>query len=73
MKNNIKLCDKCAAVDIKTIKKELDKTNKEISYEIGCLSFCGIGRTKPFAVVNNTPIIESTTEELITKIKEVLK
>lgn len=73
MKNNIKLCDKCAAVDIKTIQNELNKTNKEIDYEIGCLSFCGIGRTKPFAIVNNTPIISTTIAELITKIQEVLK
>ena len=71
--NNIKLCPKCKAVNIPLIKKELAKTNKEITYEIGCLSFCGIGMTKAFAVVNNNPIVCNNNEELITKIKEVLK
>lgn len=71
--NNIKLCDKCKAVDVKKIQNELSNIDKEIKYEIGCLSFCGIGRTRPFAIVNNTPIITDNTDELIEKIKEVLK
>jgi len=71
--NNIKLCPKCKAVDIKKIEKELSKETKEITYEYGCLSFCGIGRTKAFAIVNNNPIIADNNEILIQKIKEVLK
>lgn len=69
--NNIKLCNKCKAVNIPLIKKELG--NKNITYEIGCLSFCGIGKTKAFAIVNNTPIISDTNEDLIIKIKKALK
>ena len=56
--------------EIGTLLKEID-ANAEII--VGCQNICGICRTKPFTIVNGMPIIASTEDELISKIKEKAK
>lgn len=63
------ICDKCKMMNIKSIVPKLKKIDKFAEIRIGCQNFCGIGRTKCFAIVNNIPVIASSSDELILKIK----
>lgn len=38
-----------------------------------CLSFCGLCRVKPYAIVNNRRIFGKTPEECLDKIREAIK
>ena len=64
-----KICDKCKGFDYKKIISEIKKIDNAAEFEIGCQNFCGVGRTKPFVILNNKPIIADNINELINKIK----
>lgn len=68
--NKYGICDKCKAVNTKSIVSKIKEFDKTAEFLIGCQNFCGIGRTKPFVILNNIPIIAENEEELIEKIKE---
>lgn len=68
-----KICDKCKGTNISTLIPRLKEIDENATIKIGCHNFCGIGRTKPFAIVNQRPIIALDEDELIVKIKEFLK
>ena len=61
----VRICDKCIS---KEVIKDLEKENIELIVE--CINFCGIGKNKYVAIVNNMPIISESKEEFITKIKK---
>lgn len=61
----VRICDKCLS---KETIKELEKENIELTIE--CINFCGIGKNKYVAIVNNMPIISENKEEFISKIKK---
>lgn len=70
--NKFLICDKCAATDIKKITVELKKLDSNCEIIIGCHNICGIGRTKPFVIFNNRPIIGNSIEEVITELKKLI-
>lgn len=70
MKNEYRICDKCKAVNTKKFVKIIQEIDNDSIIKIGCQNFCGIGRTKPFIILNNIPIIDNTEDELINKIKD---
>lgn len=70
--NKFAICDICKATNIETLVPRLKEIDKDAVIEIGCQSFCGIGATKSFAIVNNIPVIADNEDELIDKIKQSL-
>lgn len=70
--NKIGICDKCRAVNYKLLIQEIKKLDKNIEFIIGCQNMCGIGRNKPFVILNHKPIIGENEKDLLNKIKDML-
>jgi len=67
-----KICDKCKSINIQTLIFKLKQLNENAKIEIGCQNFCGIGRSKPFIIVDHIPIIAENEEELVEKVRDFL-
>ncbi len=72
MSNEFKICNRCKGTNVDTLIPKLKEIDPEASIVVGCQNFCGIGRTKSFAIVNHLPVIAENEDELIKEIRKKL-
>jgi len=71
--NKLGICDKCKAVNYKNIINQIKMLDPNIEINIGCQNMCGVGRMKPFVILNHKPIIGNNEKDLIEQITTLLK
>lgn len=69
----VDVCDGNAITTI-NIEEVLEKEFPEVAVLMNeCLSFCGLCRVKPYALVNGKRIFGNTPEECLDKIREAIR
>ena len=64
----IRICDKCKATHSNLLLVKLKEIFPDAKIILGCQNMCGIGRNKPFVIINDKPIIADNDNELIERI-----
>ena len=70
--NEFRICDKCKGTNVESLKRKLLTIDEKAQMLVGCQSYCGPGRDRPFVFVNGKPLIADTEDLLIEKVKQFL-
>ncbi|WP_280770839.1 DUF1450 domain-containing protein [Salipaludibacillus daqingensis] len=73
MPNKFKVCHKCKATNIDTLVPKLEQLDPNAKIKIGCQSYCGPGKKKPFVIVNDKVVSSKKEEKLIEKVEKRMK
>lgn len=72
-KNDIRICDKCRHIRVKTMLPKLQKLAPESEIKVGCKSYCGPCSRSAFLYINGRYITAPTEDELIEKAGKYVK
>ncbi|MGU3470590.1 DUF1450 domain-containing protein [Paenibacillus sp. D51F] len=72
-KNDIRVCEKCNFMRLKTIIPKLQKLDPAADIKIGCKSYCGPCGKRAFVFINGRYIAAPTEDEVIEKVKPYIK
>ena len=70
MSNEFRICNQCRGVNVTSLEKKLKEMDPNAKILIGCQNVCGIGRTKPFVIVNHKLVVGNTEEEVLEQVKK---
>lgn len=73
MANDIRICDKCRHIRMKTILPKIKRIAPDAEVQIGCKSYCGPCARYPFIYINGRYIKGATEDEVIEAAKKYVK
>lgn len=73
MANDIRICDECRHIRLKTIVPKLKKLAPDAEIRIGCKSYCGPCAKYAFIYINGRYVKGATEDEAIEKAKAYIK
>ncbi len=73
MANDIRICDKCKHMRVKTAVSKLNKLAPDAEIKVACKSYCGPCARFAFVFVNGRYVTASTEDEAIEKASKYLK
>ncbi|XID95514.1 DUF1450 domain-containing protein [Paenibacillaceae bacterium WGS1546] len=72
-RNDIRICDKCRHIRVKTMLPKLRKLDPAADIKIACKSYCGPCKRYAFVFVNGRYVTAPTEEEAIEKATKYVK
>lgn len=73
MANDIRICDKCKHMKIKTMIPKIQAVAPDAEIQVGCKSYCGPCSRSAFIFVNGRYVTGTTEEEALQKAKKYIK
>ncbi|MGG4035017.1 DUF1450 domain-containing protein [Paenibacillus cisolokensis] len=73
MANDIRICDKCRHIRIKTVLPRLRQLAPDADIRVGCKSYCGPCKRSAFIFVNGRYLTASTEDEALEKAAKFIK
>ncbi|MFD1886340.1 DUF1450 domain-containing protein [Paenibacillus wenxiniae] len=73
MANDIRVCDECNHIRLKTIIPKLEKMAPDAEIKIGCKSYCGPCGKRAFVFINGRYVSAPTEEEVLDKVAKFIK
>jgi uncharacterized protein YuzB (UPF0349 family) len=71
--NDIRICDKCRHIRVKSMVSKLKKIAPGAEIKIGCKSYCGPCKRKAFVFINGRYITGETEDEAVEKARKFVK
>ncbi|PZE20995.1 DUF1450 domain-containing protein [Paenibacillus xerothermodurans] len=73
MANDIRVCDKCKHMRMKTAVPKLQQLAPDAAIKVGCKSYCGPCSRFAFIFINGRYVTGATEDEAIGKAKKYVK
>jgi uncharacterized protein YuzB (UPF0349 family) len=73
MANDIRICDKCRFIRVKTLVPKLKKLAPDAEIRIGCRNYCGPCSRKAFIYVNGRYVTAPTEDEALAKAAQYIR
>ncbi|WP_159881370.1 DUF1450 domain-containing protein [Paenibacillus puerhi] len=73
MANDIRVCDKCKHMKMKTAVSKLQKLAPDADIKVGCKSYCGPCSRFAFIFINGRYVTGQTEDEAIEKASKYVK
>ncbi|ANF96345.1 MULTISPECIES: DUF1450 domain-containing protein [Paenibacillus] len=73
MANDIRVCDECNHIRLKTILPKLEKLAPDAEIKIGCKSYCGPCAKRAFVFINGRYVSAPTEDEVLEKVAKFVK
>ncbi len=73
MANDIRICDKCRHIRLKTMVPKLEKLDPASEIKIGCKSYCGPCSRAAFIFINGRYVTGKTEDEALEKARKYVK
>lgn len=71
--NDIRICDKCRHIRVKTLVGKLQAAAPGTEIKVGCKSYCGPCQRYAFVFVNGRYVTAATEDEAVEKARKYLK
>ncbi|CAM3512029.1 DUF1450 domain-containing protein [Marinicrinis lubricantis] len=73
MANDIRICEKCKHMSVKSMVPKLKKLAPDAEIKVGCKSYCGPCSRKAFIFINGRYVTGATEDEALQNAQKYVK